>query len=85
MSLNAWPSHKWSFTMAGSCDFLFLYAPYQQVWNNLETLTLPWREKVAYCEDVYKRLGSPAIFKISPLVSPDLIILSKTAVTRSSM
>ena len=32
---------------------------------------LPWREKVAYCENVYKRLGSPAIFKISPVVSPD--------------
>ena len=50
--------------------FLFLYAPYQQcgtIWK----LYASWREKVAYCEDVYKRLGSPAIFKISPLVSPD--------------
>ena len=71
--------------MAGSCDFLISIRTVPTVWNNLETLTLPWREKVAYCEDVYKRLGSPAIFKISPLVSPDLIILSKTAVTRSSM
>ena len=35
------------------------------------TSTLPWREKIPYCEDVYKRLGTPAIFKISPLVSPD--------------
>ena len=32
---------------------------------------LPWREKIPYCEDVYHRLGTPAIFKISPLVSPD--------------
>ena len=35
------------------------------------TSTLPWREKVSYCENVYKRLGTPAIFKISPLVSQD--------------
>lgn len=27
--------------------------------------------KIPYCEQVYKRLGTPAIFKISPLVSPD--------------
>lgn len=50
--------------------FLFLYTQNQQcgtVWNLHTALA----GKIPYCENVYKRLGTPAIFKISPLVSPD--------------
>lgn len=53
-----------------STFFLLLYSQNQQrgtVWNVHPSMA----GKIPYCEQVYKRLGTPAIFKISPLVSQD--------------
>ena len=50
--------------------FLFLYTQNKQC-GAVRNFYLSWREKVSFCEAEYARLGSPAIFKISPLVSPD--------------
>ena len=71
MSLNAWPSHKMELYDGWILRFSYFYTHRTNSVEQFGSSTLPWREKVSYCEDVYKRLGSPAIFKISPLVSPD--------------
>ncbi|MDO4308351.1 MAG: GNAT family N-acetyltransferase [Eubacteriales bacterium] len=71
MSLNAWPSHKMELYDGWILRFSYFYTHRTNSVEQFGTSTLPWREKVSYCEHVYKRLGTPAIFKISPLVSQD--------------
>ena len=71
MSLNAWPSHKMELYDGWILRFSYFYTHRTNSVEQFGTSTLSWREKVSYCENEYLRLGSPAIFKISPLVSPD--------------
>lgn len=71
MSLNAWPSHKMELYDGWILRFSYFYTHRTNSVEQFGASTLPWREKVAYCEKEYRRLGSPAIFKISPLVSQD--------------
>ena len=85
MSLNAWPSHKMELYDGWILRFSYFYTHRTNSVEQFGNSTLPWREKVAYCEDVYKRLGSPAIFNIVRWYLRILIILSKTVVMRSSM
>ena len=71
MSLNAWPSHKMELYDGWILRFSYFYTHLTNSVVQFGTSVLPWREKIPYCENVYRRLGTPAIFKISPLVSPD--------------
>lgn len=71
MSLNAWPSHKMELYDGWILRFSYFYTHRTNSVEQFGTSTLSWREKVSYCENEYHRLGSPAIFKISPLVSQD--------------
>ncbi|MDC7290652.1 GNAT family N-acetyltransferase [Blautia schinkii] len=71
MSLNAWPSHKMELYDGWILRFSYFYTHRTNSVEQFGTSTLPWCEKIPYCENVYKRLGTPAIFKISPLVSQD--------------
>lgn len=71
MSLNAWPSHKMELYDGWILRFSYFYTHRTNSVEQFGTSTLPWREKIPYCENEYKRLGTPAIFKISPLISPD--------------
>lgn len=71
MSLNAWPSHKMELYDGWILRFSYFYTHRTNSVEQFGTSTLPWCEKIPYCENVYKRLGTPAIFKISPLVSLD--------------
>lgn len=71
MSLNAWPSHKMELYDGWILRFSYFYTHRTNSVEQFGPSSLSWREKVAYCEAEYSRLGSPAIFKISPLVSPD--------------
>lgn len=71
MSLNAWPSHKMELYDGWILRFSYFYTHRTNSVEQFGSSTLPWREKIPYCETVYQRLGSPAIFKISPLISPD--------------
>ena len=75
MSLNAWPSHKMELYDGWILRFSYFYTHRTNSVEQFGTSTLPWREKIPSCEQVYKRLGTPAIFKISPLVSQTLIDL----------
>lgn len=71
MSLNAWPSHKMELYDGWILRFSYFYTHRTNSVEQFGTSTLPWCEKIPYCENVYRRLGTPAIFKISPLVSQD--------------
>lgn len=71
MSLNAWPSHKMELYDGWILRFSYFYTHRTNSVEQFGTSSLPWREKIPYCENEYRRLGTPAIFKISPLVSPD--------------
>ncbi len=71
MSLNAWPSHKMELYDGWILRFSYFYTHRTNSVEQFGTSALPWREKIPYCEQEYRRLGTPAIFKISPLVSPD--------------
>lgn len=71
MSLNAWPSHKMELYDGWILRFSYFYTHRTNSVEQFGISTLPWREKIPYCEEVYRRLGTPTIFKISPLVSPD--------------
>ncbi len=57
--------------MDGFSVFPIFYTHRTNSVEQFGTSTLSLREKVFFCEAEYARLGSPAIFKISPLVSPD--------------
>ena len=78
MSLNAWPSHKMELYDGWILRFSYFYTHRTNSVEQFGTSTLSWREKVSFCEQEYARLGSPAIFKISPLVSPDFDYVLET-------
>lgn len=65
------PPIKWNFMTDGFYVFLTFILTEPTAWNSLERPPFHGGEKIPYCEQVYKRLGTPAIFKISPLVSQD--------------
>ena len=71
MSLNAWPSHKMELYDGWILRFSGFYTHRTNSVEQFAPSVLPWREKIPYCEQEYRRLGTPAVFKISPLVSPD--------------
>jgi ribosomal protein S18 acetylase RimI-like enzyme len=71
LSLNAWPSHQMELYDGWILRFSHFYTHRTNSVEQFGTSTLPWREKIPYCEATYKRWKTPAIFKISPLVSKD--------------
>ena len=58
MSLNAWPSHKMELYDGWILRFSYFYTHRTNSVEQFGTSTLPWREKIPYCEQVYKRLGT---------------------------
>ena len=70
LSLNAWPSHKIElydgWLIRFSCNYTYRTNSVEQVGAS----TIPVEEKIAYCEDIYRRLGTPCNFKINPLLDP---------------
>lgn len=71
LSLNAWPSHQMELYDGWILRFSYFYTHRTNSVEQFGTCSLPWREKIPYCEAAYKRWGTPTIFKISPLVSKD--------------
>lgn len=71
LSLNAWPSHQMELYDGWILRFSYFYTHRTNSVEQFGNSMLPWREKVPYCEEIYKRWGTPTIFKISPLVSKD--------------
>lgn len=71
LSLNAWPSYQMELYDGWILRFSHFYTHRTNSVEQFGTSSLPWREKIPHCEAVYQRWGTPAIFKISPLVSKD--------------
>jgi predicted GNAT family acetyltransferase len=71
LSLNAWPSHQIQIYDGWLLRFSYFYTHRTNSVEQIGPSTLPIPEKIAYCEEVYRKWGTPAIFKISPLISPD--------------
>ncbi len=71
LSLNAWPSHQIQIYDGWLLRFSYFYTHRTNSVEQIGPSSIEIPEKVAYCEDVYKHWGTPAIFKISPLVEPE--------------
>lgn len=71
LSLNAWPSLQMELYDGWILRFSHFYTHRTNSVEQFGTSSLTWREKIPHCEAVYRRWGTPAIFKITPLVSKD--------------
>ena len=71
LSLNAWPSHQMELYDGWILRFSHFYTHRTNSVEQFGASTLPWRDKIPYCEAAYHRLHTPTIFKITPLVSKD--------------
>ena len=68
LSLNAWPSIKYRFMTVGFCVFLIFIPIAPTALNRSVLLLFLWHDKLDYCEEIYEKWGSPAIYKINPLI-----------------
>lgn len=68
LSLNAWPSHQIQVYDGWILRFSYFYTHRTNSVEQIGSSTIPIKEKIEYCERVYEKWGTPAIFKISPLV-----------------
>lgn len=75
LSLNAWPSHQMQVYDGWILRFSYFYTHRTNCVEVIGPSELSFREKVAYCEDVYRKWGTPCIFKISPMTPPALEVL----------
>lgn len=70
-SLNAWPSHQIQLYDGWLLRFSYFYTHRTNSVEQIGSSTIPIDEKIDFCEDAYRRWGTPSIFKITPLVDPD--------------
>ncbi|MDD3277566.1 MAG: GNAT family N-acetyltransferase [Lachnospiraceae bacterium] len=70
LSLNAWPSHQMQLYDGWILRFSYFYTHRTNSVEQIGASSIPLEEKIQYCEDIYRHWGTPAIFKLSPLVSP---------------
>lgn len=68
LSLNAWPSHQIQFYDGWLLRFSYFYTHRTNCVEQMGSSTLPVDEKISYCEQEYRKWGTPSIFKISPLI-----------------
>ena len=78
MSLNAWPSYKMELYDGWILRFSHFYTHRTNSVEQFGASSLPWREKIPYCEheyqrDVYKRQQYWCI----PVIEEDLISMLK--------
>jgi len=70
LSLNAWPSHQIEIYDGWLLRFSYFYTHRTNCVEQIGASSIPIPEKVSYCEEMYRKWGTPAIFKISPLLDP---------------
>ena len=70
-SLNAWPSHQIQLYDGWLLRFSYFYTHRTNSVEQIGASTIPVKEKIDFCEDAYRRWGTPSIFKITPLLDPD--------------
>lgn len=71
LSLNAWPSHQMELYDGWILRFSYFYTHRTNSVEQIGPSTVPLKEKIDYCEAVYRDWGTPCIFKINPLVPRD--------------
>lgn len=67
-SLNAWPSHQIQLYDGWLLRFSYFYTHRTNSVEQIGISTIPLDEKIDFCEQAYRRWGTPAIFKITPLL-----------------
>ena len=72
LSLNAWPSHQMQVYDGWILRFSYYYTHRTNCVEQIGVSCLPLEEKIDECEAIYRRWGTPAVFKISPIGDPDL-------------
>lgn len=70
-SLNAWPSHQIQLYDGWLLRFSYFYTHRTNSVEQIGPSSIPLEEKIDFCEDAYRRWGTPSIFKITPLLEPD--------------
>lgn len=85
MSLNAWPSHKMELYDGWILRFSYFYTHRTNSVEQFGNSTLTWREKIPYCESVYKRLALRQSLKSALSFPRTLIMFWKTADTPFSI
>ena len=68
LSLNAWPSHQIQIYDGWLLRFSYFYTHRTNCVEQIGSSSIPLDTKIAYCEDTYRKWGTPSIFKISPLL-----------------
>ena len=67
LSLNAWPSWQMQLYDGWILRFSHMYTYRTNCVEQFGSSELPLEEKIAYCEEVYRRWKSPCVFKVTPL------------------
>ena len=70
LSLNAWPSHQMQIYDGWILRFSHFYTHRTNCVEQIGAGQIPPEEKISYCETIYRRWGTPCIFKITPLTDP---------------
>lgn len=69
LSLNAWPSHQMQIYDGWILRFSYFYTHRTNCIEQIGPSSIPLVDKLDYCEEVYERWGTPAIYKITPLIN----------------
>ena len=70
ISLNAWPSHKSELYDGWLIRYSHYYTYRTNSVEQVGPSSIPLPQKVAFCENAYRHHGTPASFKINPLLDP---------------
>lgn len=68
LSLNAWPSHQSQLYDGWLLRFSYFYTHRTNCVEQVGLSSLSIEEKIQFCEEEYRRWGTPSIFKITPLL-----------------
>lgn len=69
LSLNAWPSHQIQLYDGWLLRFSYFYTHRTNCIEQIGSSSIPLSDKLDYCEEIYEKWGTPAIYKITPLIS----------------
>lgn len=72
LSLNAWPAYQYEMFDGWLIRYSHCYTHRTNCVNPIARSQFPLGEKVAFCEQEYKKASSPCIFKISPVMEPEI-------------
>ena len=63
LSLNAWPSHQMQIYDGWILRFSYFYTHRTNCVEQIGPSSIPLRDKIAYCEEVYAKWGLPLFLK----------------------